>query len=110
MSDTLHVGNIGDTMTDRELHALFAESGTVASARTMADPQTQKPRGFGLVVMETQEAAEAALTAVHGRTVGGRVLSVRWLPPRAPGWQGGNDQGGRNRSHGTGVGNGGSRW
>ena len=110
MNDTLHVGNIGDAMTDGELHTLFAESGTVTSARAMADAQTQKPRGFGLVVMASFEETEAALLAMDGRRVGGRALSVRRLPPRATGWEGGNDQGGSNRSHGTGVGNGGSRW
>ena len=110
MSDTLHVGNIGDGMTDEQLRGLFAESGAVTSARAMADAQTQKPRGFGLVEMATHEGTEAALEAVHGRTVAGRILTVRRLPPRAPGWSGGNDQGGGNRSHGTDVGNGGSRW
>ena len=110
MSDTLHVGNIGDAMTDGELHDLFAETGAVTSAQAMTDGQTQKPRGFGLVVMATHEGTEAALREIDGRRVSGRPLSVRRLPPRAPGWAGGNDQGGRNRSHGTGVANGGSRW
>ena len=110
MIDTLHIGNIGDTMNDQDLRDLFATLGEVTSARVMADAQSQKPRGFGLVVMGTFEDTEAAILAVHGHLVGGRTLTVRRLPPRARGWEGGNDQGGRNRSHGTGVGNSGSRW
>ena len=110
MSDTLHVGNIGSAMTDQELRDLFTEAGAVTSAEAMTDAQTQKPRGFGLVAMATHEETEAALARINGRSVGGRTLTVRRLPPRAPGWQGGNDQGGRNRSHGMDVGNGGSRW
>jgi cold-inducible RNA-binding protein len=110
MSDTLHVGNIGDAMTDDELRGLFAASGAVASARAMADTENHKPRGFGLVEMATHEGTEAALVAIHGRSVAGRTLTVRRLPARAPGWSGGNDQGGGNRSHGMDVGNGGSRW
>ena len=110
MGDTLHVGNIGDVMTDEDLRCLFLEWGAVTSAHAMTDAQTQKPRGFGLVTMTTHEETEAALNAGNGRSVGGRTLTVRRLPPRTPGWHGSNDQGGRNRSHGTGVGNGGSRW
>lgn len=110
MSDTLHVGNIDESMTDQQLHDLFASSGVVLSARIMSDQLTHAPRGFGLVDMATDEDARSAIQAIHGHRIGDRMLTVRILPPRMSGWEGGNDQGGGNRSHGFGGGNGGSRW
>ena len=110
MSETLHVGNVGDQINDQQLHDLFALSGVVLHARIMTDLKTHAPRGFGLVDMATPEDAQSAIRAIHGHSHGGRTLTVRTLQPRMSGWEGGNDQGGGNRSHGFGTGNGGSRW
>jgi len=110
MSDVLHVGNLGAETTNQQLHDLFMPTGSVLSARVMTDSQTQAPRGFGLVDMASYEDAQSAIQAIHGRSLGGRILTVRPLPPRMTGWEGDNDEGGQNRSHGLGTGNGGSRW
>ncbi len=110
MTDLLHVGNVGAETTEQQLHDLFAPFGRVTAARVMRDAETQTPRGFGLVEMATHEAAQAAAAFLMGRDLHGRPLAIRFLPPRASGWEGGSDQGGSNRSHGLGMGNGGSRW
>ncbi len=110
MSDMLHVGNLSDATTDQQLHDLFGRSGAVVSAHVLTDARTGKPRGFGLVEMSTPEETLLAIKAVGGQNLHSRILTVRVLPPRADGWGGGNGAGGSNRSHGMGVGNGGSRW
>ena len=110
MSETLHVGNVGTDLSDTQLRDLFTGSGPVLSARVMRDAGTDVSRGFGLVEMETHEGGQGGIRSVHGQTVGGRRLTVRVLPPRMTGWEGGNEAGGGNRSHGLGTGNGGSRW
>ena len=54
----------------------------------MMDRATGKPRGFGFVTMSTDEEAQAALTALNGKSVGGRALTVNVARPReerAPG-------------------------
>ena len=110
MTDLLHVGNVSAETTQQQLHDLFAQVGPIINARIMVDAETQKPRGFGLVEMATPEAAQAAIKRLAGHNLHGQMLSVRFLPMRASGWKGSSDQGGSNRSHGFGMGNGGSRW
>ena len=110
MSQTLHIGNVADSVTDQQLHDLFAPSGAVLDARVMLDRVTGARRGFALVEMATPEASQEAIRSLNGSRLGGQTLSVRPAITRAPGWERGNDEGGGNRSHGLGVGNGGSRY
>ncbi len=110
MSQTLHVGNVADSVTDQQLRDLFAPSGSVLDARVMTDKATGTPRGFALVTMATPEDSQGAVRALNGSQVAGQTLSVRPAITRAPGWEGGSEQGGSNRSRGFGVGNGGSRY
>lgn len=110
MSQTLHVGNVADSVTDQQLQDLFAPSGAVLNAHVMTNPMTGACRGFALVEMATFEASQGAVRSLNGSRHGGQTLTVRPAITRAPGWERGNDQGGSNRSHGFGVGNGGSRY
>lgn len=110
MSQTLHVGNVADSVTDQQLRDLFSPSGAVLDARVMTDKATGAHRGFALVTLATPEDAQGAVRALNGSSVAGQRLSVRPAIPRPPGWEGGNDQGGGNRSRSYGVGNGGSRY
>ena len=42
----------------------------------MYDPHTRESRGFGFVTMETAEEADAAITAMNGTELMGKVMSV----------------------------------
>ena len=42
----------------------------------MYDPHTRDSRGFGFVTMETGEEADAAITALNGTDLMGKVLNV----------------------------------
>ena len=71
----LYVGNLPYTTTDEELRELFAQHGSVESAVVITDRETGRSRGFGFVEMD-DGGADAALSALDGRDMGGRPLRV----------------------------------
>jgi RNA recognition motif-containing protein len=50
-------------MNDQDLENLFAEHGTVTSAKIITDRMTNRSRGFGFV--EMSDGAEAAIEALN---------------------------------------------
>lgn len=42
----------------------------------MYDPHTRESRGFGFVTMETGEEADAAIAALHGTELMGKIMTV----------------------------------
>ena len=99
MGSKIYVGGLPYSATEAEMEALFAEHGTVQSARVITDKFTGQSRGFGFVEMSTSEEAEAAIAALHSTEMGGRTLTVNEAKPMAPrtggGFGGGNRGGGR---------------
>ena len=71
----IYVGNLPWSATDDEIRELFAQHGTVHSARVITDRGTGRSRGFGFVEMD-RDAGEAAVAAVNGMEMGGRALRV----------------------------------
>ena len=65
---------------DTDLENLFAEHGTVTSAKIITDRMTNRSRGFGFV--EMSDGAEAAIEALHEAEVEGRKLVVNESRPR----------------------------
>ncbi len=82
MSTKLYVGNLSFNTTENDLQDLFAAHGPVTSVDMIMDKMSGRPRGFGFVTMETQEGATAAITALHGKNVDGRDLTVNEARPR----------------------------
>lgn len=111
----IYVGNLAYSTTDDELQQIFAEYGTVSSARVCIDRMSGRSKGFGFVEMPEASEAQAAIDAVNGREVDGRALRVNESQPkprddrRGYGGGGGGGGGGRDR-RGGGGGGGGSRW
>ncbi len=103
----LYVGNLPFSVTDQELHDMFAEHGDVVSATHVMDRETGRPRGFGFVEMSDNEQAQAAISALNGMNVGGRDLTVNEARPPAP--RAGGGGGGRGGWGGGGGGGGGGR-
>lgn len=91
----IYVGNLPYTATEDELRALFAQHGEVHSVNLISDRETGRPRGFGFVEMEDDEAG-GAITALDGQDLGGRSLRVNEARPRREGGGGG----GRGRDSG----------
>ena len=100
MSMKLYVGNLPHTLTDDELRTLFADSGSVASAKIITDRLTGQSRGFGFVEMETKAEGQRAISMLNGHSVEGRTLTVNEARPqqkRSFGGGGGGGGGGSRR-------------
>ena len=70
MSKKLYVGNLGPEANDKSLNMLFSMFGKVERAYIITDKQTGEGKGFGFVIMETDEQAKAAIAALHGKKCG----------------------------------------
>ena len=76
----IYVGNLSWGMSDQDLENLFAEHGTVTSAKIITDRMTNRSRGFGFV--EMSDGGEAAIEALNETEVDGRSLVVNESRPR----------------------------
>ena len=76
----IYVGNLYWGMSDQDLENLFAEHGTVTSAKIITDRMTNRSRGFGFV--EMSDGAEKAIEALNDAEVEGRKLVVNESRPR----------------------------
>ena len=76
MGDRLYVSGLPYAVTEAQLHELFSEHGTVASARIITDRFSGRSRGFGFVEMGSEAEAKAAMEALDGTELQGRVLKV----------------------------------
>jgi RNA recognition motif-containing protein len=82
MNKKLYVGGLAYSVTDSQLQQLFADHGTVESAKVIMDRETNRSRGFGFVEMGTQEQAEKAIASLNGTLLEGRNLTVNMSKPR----------------------------
>jgi RNA recognition motif-containing protein len=89
MNRKLYVGNLNYSTTEQDLRELFSEVGPVASVSLVMDRDTGRPRGFGFVEMETDEAAAAAVEKLNNREVAQRTLTVNIARPKTEGGRGG---------------------
>src|SRR5476649_103136 len=117
MGKKLYVGNLTYGVTDTDLEAMFAPHGTVQSAQVIMDRDTGRSKGFGFVEMGSSSEAQAAITALNGKEVEGRKLTVNEARPKEDRGGGGGRSGGGGyggggggRSGGGGGGGGGGRY
>src|SRR5205809_1616606 len=92
MGKKLYVGNLAYGITDSDLQKMFEPHGTVQSAQVIMDRDTGKSKGFGFVEMNTDQEAQAAISALHGKDSDGRALTVNEAKPRTQ--SGGNGHSG----------------
>lgn len=86
----MYVGNLSFQTTDEDLRTAFVAYGSVLTANVMRNGETGHARGFGFVEMKEQAEGQAALNALEGTVLRGRVLTVRLDTPTrhdsTPGW------------------------
>ena len=101
MGKKLYVGNLPFTANDESLTEIFAQAGTVQSAKIITDRDTGRSKGFGFVEMSTDQEAADAIQRFNGADYGGRAMTVAEARPMAPredrGFGGGGGRGGRGR-------------
>ena len=95
----IYVGNLSFSTTEDQLMDLFGGYGTVQSANIVTDRYSGRSRGFGFIEMSDDTEAQAAIEALNGAELDGRVLNVNEARPkteRRGGGKGGS-RGGGNR-------------
>src|SRR4029077_14773360 len=81
--------------------------GNVQSAQVIMDRDTGRSKGFGFVEMGNASEAQAAISALNGKEVDGRSLTVNEARPRPEGGGGRGGSGGGRGGYGGGGGGGG---
>lgn len=82
MQNKLFVGSLPWSTTSDELKALFADAGTVESADVIIDKMSGRSKGFGFVVMSTDEEAQKAIELFHEKEFNGRTMVVNVARPK----------------------------
>lgn len=101
MAKKLYVGNLPHALNNNDLQKLFETHGNVVSAHIIMDRETGRSKGFGFVEMSSPSEAQAAIDALNGSEVNGRVLTVNEARPQEDRGTRGGPRGGHN-SHGGG--------
>jgi len=107
MNTKMYVGNLSYDATDGDIRELFEAHGTVTDVFIVKDRDSDRPRGFAFVSMETPEMMTAAIEGLNGEEFLGRALTINEARPREERPQGGGGGGGGGRSFGGGGGRGG---
>jgi RNA recognition motif-containing protein len=110
MNTKMYVGNLSFDATEAEIRDLFSEHGPVNEVAVVMDRETNRPRGFAFVTMNTKEGMEKAIKELDGKNWNGRALTVNEARPRPerPSYGGGGK--GRGGGGGRGGKGGGGRW
>ena len=116
MGNKLYVGNLSYNVSNGDLEQVFSAHGDVRSAMVVMDRETGRSKGFGFVEMGTDQEAQTAISALHGKEISGRTLTVNEARPKEEGGPrggrggfggGGGRDGGGGRRDGGGFGGGG---
>ncbi len=91
----IYVGNLSFNSTEDDVKQLFGQHGAVHSVALINDRETGRPRGFGFVEMDDNEAM-AAISALDGQEFDGRALRVNEAQDRPRRGGGGGGGGGGN--------------
>lgn len=70
------VKNLDENMDDAEVEKIFTPFGKITSAFVGRDESSGRSKGFAFVNFETHAAADAAVNALNGTELNGRVLFV----------------------------------
>ena len=111
MGKKLYVGNLPFSADDSSLASIFAQAGTVESAKVITDRDTGRSKGFGFVEMSTEQEAADSISKFNGADYEGRSITVSEAKPMAPreGGRGGFGGGGGGGRGGFGGGDRGGR-
>ncbi|WVQ80529.1 hypothetical protein IAT38_002634 [Cryptococcus sp. DSM 104549] len=72
----LHVSGLSRAVSEHALEDIFAKIGKVQKCQIMMDPHSQESRGFGFVMMENAEDAQAAIDQLTGQVLEGKSINV----------------------------------
>jgi RNA recognition motif-containing protein len=91
----IYVGNLSFDSSEDQVRSLFEVYGAVDKVSIITDRDTGQPRGFAFVEMADDDAANKAIEALNGSSLGGRNLNINEARPKAERPRGGGGGGGR---------------
>ena len=88
----IYVGNLSLEITEEELRQEFIAFGEVISVTIMSDKYigSGQSRGYGFVEMPSVSEGQAAISALNGKTLKDRMLTVNAARPRSDNRSGGS--------------------
>jgi len=86
----IYVGNLSFDVTEEELRQEFAAFGKIESVNIITDKYSGRPKGFAFVEMPSVSEGQAAITALSGKTLKDRTLTVNAARPRSDNRGGGS--------------------
>lgn len=78
----IFISNLSYAVETEDLMQLFAEYGSVKSAKVITDKFTGKSRGFGFVEMHQDADGQKAIEELNGAEYDGKVILVAVAKPR----------------------------
>ena len=76
MGKKLYVGNLAPEADEASLETLFSMFGVVERAYLILDKKTGKSKGYGFVVMSSDDEAQAAIKSLNGKKCGDYTVKV----------------------------------
>lgn len=76
LSSNIFVSRLSFYTTEEELKKLFSRFGNIRNVRLIRDARTQRPKGFAFIDYSSEDEAQAAVKAMDGRIVAGRLIFV----------------------------------
>ncbi|KAH8495570.1 hypothetical protein Peur_055722 [Populus x canadensis] len=101
----IFVGGLPPTLTEDGFRQYFEAFGFVADVVIMYDQSTQRPRGFGFISFDTEDAVDRVLQRTFHDLNGKQVEVKRALPKEANPGGGGRSMGGSYQNYGASGGN-----
>lgn len=78
----IYVGNLSYNLSENELNEIFSPYGEVSSVKIISDKYTGKSKGFGFVVMDTDNEAKEAISELNGKELDDREIIVNEARPK----------------------------
>jgi RNA recognition motif-containing protein len=94
----IYVGNLAYDINEEELRQQFLPFGKVDSVSVITDKATGRSKGFAFVEMSTVSEGQAAMTALNGKVIKDRALTVNAAKAREERGGGGGGFGGGSRN------------
>lgn len=77
----IFVGGLPSTVTEADFKRYFDQFGTITDVVVMYDHNTQRPRGFGFITYDSEEAVERALVKTF-HELNGKLVEVKRAVPK----------------------------
>ncbi|WOG86216.1 hypothetical protein DCAR_0205417 [Daucus carota subsp. sativus] len=79
---TIFVGGLSSTVTENDLMDYFYQFGTITNVKVMYDHFTQRPRGFGFITFDSEEAVDEVLHWTSFHELNGKMAKVKRAIPK----------------------------